>query len=580
MIRIQLQNSAHLHVEARLHPLHVLLHLEAHAVFCLHAHGVAAQLRGQANLLHLISQRLLHKGQEALQLLGLLLSLLLLLLGLQAQILGGHIAGLLLLVGHQALEDKLVHILVAQQHIVALGCQSLHLRQLGKLRQILAGGEVDLLLPLGHGVHILLQADALTLLVAVEQQQVGANVLVGAVVGDGAVLQVSAEGIEELLVVLTLVIHHVLQLGLDLLLQIPGDDGELAVMLQHFPADVQAEILAVHNAPDETEVFRQQVGAVLHDHHAGGIQLQAGLVVLGVEIVGGLLGDIQQSLEGDGTLGAGMNHPQGLIVVEELLPVEGFILLLGHILLCPLPDGHHGVQGFHLGVGLILGLVLVAALLHPGLLHLHADGVADIVGILPHQRADLVLLQIVGILVLLGVGLQGHDHISAGGGTGGLLDGVAVRAVRGPLPRGVLAVLAGNHGDGGGHHKGGVESHAELTDDVNVLLLLHSLLEAQRAGLGDGAQILLQLSPGHTDAVVGNRQSAVFLIPGDGDGKVITGKTHLVIGESRVGQLVDGIGGVGENLPEEDLPVGVDGIDHQVQQALGFGLKLHFFHSF
>ena len=61
----------------------------------------------------------------------------------------------------------------------------------------------------------------------------------------------------------------------------------------------------VHHALDEAEVVGQQVGALLHDQHAGGIELQALLVVLGVEVVGGLAGDEQQGLVVDRALGAG-----------------------------------------------------------------------------------------------------------------------------------------------------------------------------------------------------------------------------------------------------------------------------------
>ena len=128
---------------------------------------------------------------------------------------------------------------------------------------------------------------------AVEQQQILGRFLVRAVVGDGAVLQLTAKGGVEFLVLLPVVFQHGFQLGLDLLLDVPGNDGQLAVVLEHFTADVQGQILAVHNAPDEAEVLGQQIFAVLHDHHAAGIQLQATLEILGVEIIGGLGGDIQ-----------------------------------------------------------------------------------------------------------------------------------------------------------------------------------------------------------------------------------------------------------------------------------------------
>ena len=62
-----------------------------------------------------------------------------------------------------------------------------------------------------------------------------------------------------------------------------------------------------------------------------------------------------------------------------------------------------------------------------------------------------------------------------------------------------------------GHHKGGVEAHAELADDVGgvlpaVLLLGQLLLELEGAAAGDGAQVLLQLLLRHADAIVGDGQ--------------------------------------------------------------------------
>ena len=277
-----------------------------------------------------------------------------------------------------------------------------------------------------------------------------------------------------------------------------------------------------------------------------------------------------------------MDGAQGLLVVEELLPVEGVVFLLGDILFGPLPDGHHGVQGLGFGVGLIIGLgfaVFIHRIHSPGLGNLHADGVADIVGILADKIAQAVFFQELGVVFLLGIGLDGHDDVGAGGCLVPGFNGVAVSAVADPFPGLVLAVLFGDNGDGGGNHEGGVEAHAELADDVHILLLFHGLLEGQAAGLGDDTQVLLHVLPGHADAVIGNHQDPAALVPGDGDGELIPGNANLVIGQGGVGQLVDGIGGVGNDLPEEDLPVGVNRIDHQVQKTLRFGFELHFFHD-
>ena len=548
---------------------------------------MAAQLGGQLDLLDPVAQRLLHEGQQALHFLGLFLRLLLFLLGLQAQILGGNIAERLLHIGHQGLRHELIHVLGEQQHVIALLRQGLHLRQLAQTLLIFAGSEINLLLTLGHGVHILLEGDQLALLVAVEQQQILRRFLVCAVVGDGAVLQLTAKGGVEFLVLLPVVFQHGLQLGFDLLLDVPGDDGQLAVVLEHFTADVQGQILTVHNAADKAEVLGQQILAVVHNQHAAAVQLQSTLVILGVEIVRRLAGDIQQRLEGNVALHVVVDGAQGLIVVEELVPVEGLVLFFRDVLLVPLPDGHHGVQGLHLGVGLVLGRfifltlgVLVLRLLHgTGLGDLHPDGVADIVGILADQATDLVFFQILGVFFVLGIGFQGHDDVRSGSVLFRLLDGIAVRAVGDPLPCLVLAVLPGDNGDGGSHHKGGIETDTELTDDIDVLVLLHGLLEAQRAGLGDGTEILDHFVLRHTDAVIGNGQGAVFGVAGDGDGEFIPVDAHLVVGQRRIGQLIDGIGGVGDDLPKENLLVGINGVNHQVKKTLRLCFELLLFHN-
>ena len=106
----------------------------------------------------------------------------------------------------------------------------------------------------------------------------------------------------------------------------------------------------------------------------------------------------------------------------------------------------------------------------------------------PYQgnRAEVAVNRL-GILVILGVLLQGHDDIRTGSFLGGFLNGVAVSTVGDPLPGLVLTILAGDDRDGGGYHKGRVETDAELADDIDILLLFHGLLEAQRTGLGNGA---------------------------------------------------------------------------------------------
>ena len=187
-------------------------------------------------------------------------------------------------------------------------------------------------------------------------------------------------------------------------------------------------------------------------------------------------------------------------------------------------------------------------------------------------------------MLLLGVGLDVEDHLGAHAVLPAGLHSVAVLAVGGPAP-GLLAPV-GPGGDGHliGHHKGRVEAHAELSDDVHIALALagvlggHVFFKLEGTALGDGAQIFLQFVMGHADAVVRDGQGTGDLIGGEGDLELVPLHPHLVVGEGFVGQLVNGVAGVGDELPQENLLMGVDGVDHQVQQPVGFGLKFLLFH--
>ena len=549
------------------------------------------QAGGDLDFLHLAVQSSLHGVEQVLVLGGGILGGLLLFLGLKAQVtavdvleLHGAVLALSILagIGAQDLQAELVHVLGQQQHVVALAQHQLGGGQLGQTVGGVTGGEVDVLLLGGHLVHILLQGDHLLLLGGPEQQQVAQQLGVHAVVGVGTELDLTAELLPELLVLCAVVGQHGVQLVLDLLFQSVVDQLELVVLLQHLTADVQAQVLAVHDALDEAEVVGQQVGALFHDQHAGSVQGQTLLVLLGVEVVGAVAGHEQQGVVVGSALGAAHDDPGGVGIVAELVLIEGVVFLIGHFALLLLPDGDHAVQGLQLGVGLPLGLVVlglgVRFRLLAALFALHLDGIAHIVAVFLHDGHDAVLIQEVVVVVGLGVGLDMQDDL----GTSSVLLGgghlVAVHTGGLPLPGLVRAVGLGDDGDLVGHHKGGVEADAELADDVDVLVLV-VLLEVQRAGVGDGAQILFQLRFGHADAVVLHGEDAVFLVAGDQDAEIALVHAHGGVGQALIIQLVDGVRGVGDQLPQENFLVGVDGVDHHIHQLFALCLKFFLGHS-
>ena len=56
-------------------------------------------------------------------------------------------------------------------------------------------------------------------------------------------------------------------------------------------------------------------------------------------------------------------------------------------------------------------------------------------------------------------------------------------------------------------------------------------------------------------------------------------EADVFVGQRQIRQLVDGVGGVGNNFTQEDLLMRINGVDHQIQQALGFCLKLFLCHT-
>ena len=148
------------------------------------------------------------------------------------------------------------------------------------------------------------------------------------------------------------------------------------------------------------------------------------------------------------------------------------------------------------------------------------------------------------------------------------LQSIALGSAGLPLIGLLGAIGPADDGNAVADHKGGVEAHAELTDDIHILLRLVLLFKGKGTALGDGAQIVFQLFPGHAAAVVRQCQGALILIGNDVDGKLIPGYVRQLLGQRAAVQLVDRVAGVGDQLPQEDFLMGVNGVDHQDREAV------------
>jgi len=176
-----------------------------------------------------------------------------------------------------------------------------------------------------------------------------------------------------------------------------------------------------------------------------------------------------------------------------------------------------------------------------------------------------------------GVFLEMQHDFAAAGFFGGVVDGVAGAAVAGPDE--VLAVVAPGVGvdlDFVGDHEGGVKTYAELTDEGGIVLLagvLEGGCKGFGAGVGDGAEVFNEFGAGHADAVIGNGEGACGFIGGDGDFQRGGGVKDVVFRELGKAHLFHRVSSVGHELANEDLAVGVEAVDDDIEDLFDFGLE-------
>jgi hypothetical protein len=295
----------------------------------------------------------------------------------------------------------------------------------------------------------------------------------------------------------------------------------------------------------------KQVLELVLDEHAAHVEVGAPFVAVEAQQVVAALGDEEQGLELHRGVHADVQGAQGAFGVQGEELVELLVLLGGDVELGLAPQGGHGVHA----------------------LAVHEDGEGDEVGVALDDPLDG-----------LGVGVF-FDHVRleldrdgrAPGTFFGGADLVGAAAVRGPLHR----RLAGGEGLGGegdllGHHVHGVEAHAEAADEaVQGLLLLFGLAqELGGAGVGDGADVVHDLLLGHAHAGVGHGEGPGFFVRVDADLQVQVRVGDLGPAAGLEADFLQGVRGVGDQFAQEDLAVGVQGVDQDIEELADFGLEL------
>lgn len=194
------------------------------------------------------------------------------------------------------------------------------------------------------------------------------------------------------------------------------------------------------------------------------------------------------------------------------------------------------------------------------------------VGILAHQILEA---EVVG--VFLGVILEVQHDLGATYLAVDVGDGEFALAFRAPFDAGILGQVGTTSADAHliGDDEARIETDAKLTDQACIFLLLAGKLleKVGGAALGDGAEVLDHVITAHANAVVANGDGAGLGIVLDLDAQFAVTLVECIVIQRLIAQLVAGIGSVGNHLTQEDLPVGVQGVNHQIQQLFDFGLE-------
>ena len=378
--------------------------------------------------------------------------------------------------------------------------------------------------------------------------------------------QDAAELLEELFIAFAVGFEQFLQFAEHLGRHGLFDLGEVRILLQDFTRHVQRQVVGIHHAAHEAQVIREQLLALVGDEHPLHIELQPLLLdVRHQQIERRLLRQEQQRLEFADALRRNVDRLQIIGAAEvRQMRIEALVLLLGDFGGFPQPDRLLRVE--HL-VGDGFGLVVVDLDLGQD------DRVFDEVGILLHDAADLPAFQI-----LFGVAFQIELDFGARLLLRGGVKLVFALSVAGPADRrGVGTGLLCGQLHLFGHHERRVETDAELADQLRQVLLvalfLKHLQEGLGAALGDGADVFDDLLLGHADAVVGDGQGFVRLVDREADLPLFR---EFGPGQAFKTHLVDRVGGVGHQFAQENIAVGVQRMNHQIQQLADFRLELFF----
>jgi hypothetical protein len=576
------------------------------------------ELVGDNNLLDLLAENILEGLGKTLELLLLSLTGGLLLLGLLELEVLGDVDELLALELLELGHGVLINWVNEEEDLEVLLLESVKEWRLLDGLEGLASDVVHVLLVLWHASNVVREgSDVITGLGGVVSEELGKSLAVLSILVDTE-LDVLGEGAVELVEVL-LVLGDLLEELEGLLDNVLLDDLHDLVLLKGLTRQVQWEILRVDNTLDEAQPLWDEIGSIISDENAADVQLDVVLGLLGLEKVErSALWNKENGTELELTLnGEVLDGKVVLPVVGEGL-VEGTVLLGGDVLWVAGPDWLLLVELLLLDLGLLdllglwlllllividlldLGLLLVTLLLlglslliwnlSLGLLEdVEVDWVGNELGVLLDDLLDLSLVQVVHLLILkveddlgtttelLTLGVLGEGEGSTSGGLPNVL---------------LVIVVLGNDGDSVGNKVGGVETDTELTNHGDISTSGESLHELLGTGTSDRTEVVDEVlrdvsfllssilhggrtySLGHTNTSITDGEGLGLLVWDDVDSEILAGVKLAWVRKGLISDLVKSIGSVGDKLSQEDLLVGVDGVDNEGEKLRDLSLEL------
>ncbi len=351
---------------------------------------------------------------------------------------------------------------------------------------------------------------------------------------------------DELQILLELIGRDVLQLGENFLHARRANAREDAILLQNFAAHVEREILAVDDATHEAQIRREKLLGIVCDEDALYIELHAHLVLRLIQIERSFGGNIEERSVLEASFGLGMEPEERVLRVAGDRLIQLFVVVLRQLTLRPAPERARSIH--LLGDARLLRLLLLCVPLT--LVVGQEDGEGDVVGVLLY---DLLQAPTIGIVRALFVEMQ--ENRGAGDGALRGLDVEAGLAVAGPAPRLLFAGLARDDLDAVGDHEGAVEADAELADEVRILPGVAGELgeEVFGSGASNGAEVRDQVLFVHADAGVGEGEGLLLFVELEVDAGRERQCLVGIIGQRQMAQLIEGIGGVRNQLAQEDF---------------------------